>query len=172
MGSACAASTESRHSGYGRRCRAWVCPPRACKLLRYCDISWLVLMGYFRVRFKVLAAVLLTTLLVVIGTLNLRARAAWTDPWDGVFWEESSNRLRAAEVWPGGPGAGAGVRAGDLLVAMNGREIANLGEYFSLLDRRGAHALLTYTIRSPGSASRDVTVEIGSRDLLAAKDAI
>jgi two-component system NtrC family sensor kinase len=125
-----------------------------------------------RLGFKVLATVLLTSLLVVIGVLNLRDRASWTDPWDGVFWEESANHLRAAEVARDGPGAAAGIRVGDALVAINGRNVANLGQYFSLLDEYGVSALATYRVQFSGAEARDVTVQISGRELLAAKDAV
>src|SRR5262245_39774043 len=125
-----------------------------------------------RLRFKVLATVLLTSLLVLIGALNLRDRATWTDPWDGVFWEESVNQLRAADVARDGPAASAGIRVGDALSAINGRNIANLGQYFSLLDESGVSALAVYRVQSPGAEPRDVTVQIGGRQLLAGKDAV
>jgi PAS domain S-box-containing protein len=129
-------------------------------------------MEAFPVRFKAIATVLLTATLVVIGVLNLRERATWTDPWDGIFWEVSQRGLRAAEVSENGPGASAGVAPGDVLVAINGTPISDLGRYFAQLDRLGVAAQTTYTMADASGAERSVTLQIGSRALLGPRDAI
>jgi PAS domain S-box-containing protein len=130
-------------------------------------------MSVLPVRFKTALTVLLTGLLVLVGVLNLRARAAWTDPWDGVFWEESGSRLRAGEVAALGPAAPAGILPGDLLVAINDQPVRDLGHYFTLLDELGIHAEATYTLLDPGSqAERRVSLRIGARELLGPRDAI
>src|SRR5262245_33853561 len=84
-------------------------------------------MNRFPVPFEVSATILVSTLAVIIGVLNLRARASWVEPWDGVLWQEDGESLRAVEVSREGPGEIAGIRSGDLLVSVEGHEIANLG---------------------------------------------
>jgi hypothetical protein len=59
-------------------------------------------MNAFPVPFKIIATVLLTSLLVGIGILNLRDRTTWVDPSDGVFWVETSRGLLAESVSSGG----------------------------------------------------------------------
>src|SRR5262245_14367495 len=127
-------------------------------------------MEAFPVRFKSIATVLLTITLVVIGALNLRARAAWSDPWDGVVWEGAPRGLRAAEVSEDGPGAAGGIAVGDLLVAINGTPVPDLGRYFGEIDRLGVAAQTTYAVADAAGAERTVSVQIGSRALLGPRD--
>ena len=62
----------------------------ARKLLRFGQLRWdaSVRMNKFPVPLRFVAA-LLSSILVLIGIVNLRDRAAWMDPTDGVYWVES-----------------------------------------------------------------------------------
>jgi two-component system NtrC family sensor kinase len=126
-------------------------------------------MNAFPVPFKAVATVLLTILMVSIGVLNLRDRAAWSDPSDGIFWEESEAGLRAAAVTPEGPGALAGIRPGDILLFLDGRAVGNLGEYSSDLYRSGPNGSIQYGLIS-GSQTREVTLQLASKPLMEARD--
>jgi two-component system NtrC family sensor kinase len=128
-------------------------------------------MNAFPVPFKIIATVLLTSLLVGIGILNLRDRTTWVDPSDGVFWVETSRGLLAESVSSGGSGEQAGIRPGDILIAINGRPVSNLGERTKAVYDLGINATATYTILSNG-ASRNVPVEISGRSQLSPKDGL
>ena len=145
----------------------------ARKLLRLdslrCLVHASVRMNKFPVPLRFVAAVLLSGILVLIGIVNLRDRAAWMDPTDGVYWAESEGGLKAVAIDPGGPGSHAGIREGDQLVSVNGNAVQNLGEYYSLIYRTNPGTFLGYTLTN-GTANRGVTVQIGSKSLLAAKD--
>ncbi len=126
-------------------------------------------MNAFPVPFRAIATILATTVLVIIGVVNLRDRASWVEPWDGVFWIETAEGLRAEEVDSGSPADLGGIRAGDLLKTINGREIRNLGEYFPTIDRIGLNASASYGVTTAGR-SRNVDVTLGGRGMMAAKD--
>jgi two-component system NtrC family sensor kinase len=128
-------------------------------------------MNAFSVPFKAVATVLLTILMVSIGVLNLRDRASWSDPSDGVFWEEWEAGLRAAAVTPEGPGALAGIRPGDILLSLDGRAVGNLGEYSSDLYRSGPNGSIQYELMS-GSQTRAVTLQLAPKPLMEAKDGL
>ncbi len=128
-------------------------------------------MNAFPVPFKAVATVLLTILMVSIGVLNLRDRAAWSDPSDGVFWEESEAGLRAAAVTLEGPGARAGIRPGDILLSLDGRAVGNLGEYSSDLYRSGPNGSILYGLMS-GSQTREVTLQLAPKPLMEARDGL
>ena len=49
----------------------------------------------FRSPFKITATVLLTAVLLTVGILNLRDRAEWVDPTDGVYWVDGDLGLVA-----------------------------------------------------------------------------
>jgi two-component system, NtrC family, sensor kinase len=126
-------------------------------------------MNKFPVPLKFVVTVLLGGILVLIGVANLRDRAAWMDPTDGVFWTESKETLRAAAVDAGGPGSRAGIHAGDRLISINGKAISGLGEYSDLIYQAMPGAFLDYALADE-SGQRSVTVQIGSRPLLGARE--
>ncbi len=126
-------------------------------------------MNAFPVPFKVVATVLVTSLLVAVGIFNLRDRAAWVEASDGAFWIETGSGLVAKEVEPGGPAAEAGIRPGDLLVSINGQEVANLGEHSRLIDALGVNATTSYRVSS-GPEARDLTLTMAGRGMISAKD--
>jgi len=128
-------------------------------------------MNTFPMPFRVLAAVLVTSLLVAIGILNLHDRALWIDATDGIYWVETQKGLQAQEVTPGGPGEKAEIVPGDILRSINRQEVQNRGRYSSLLYDLGANATATYGLIR-GSESLDVVVELGSKRLLTRKDAL
>ena len=130
-------------------------------------------MNRFPVPFKILATILTSALVVSVGILNLRARASWVEPWDGVVWQEQGKRVQASEISQRGPGAIAGVQAGDILVAVNDHEIANLGEFYQLLDRIGENGTAVYRLKDSISGSeRDAALQIGSKGFFAPTDAL
>ncbi len=128
-------------------------------------------MNAFPVPFRVVAAALLTAFLVTIGILNLRDRASFAEPSDGVFWEESARGLRASEVLPEGPGARAGIRSGDLLLSINGTAIQNLGQYSDILDRLGINAAGVYLVAT-GSEQRDLSLQLTAHVVFTSRDAL
>ena len=60
-------------------------------------------------------------MLAALGVYNLVQKATWTVMDDGVFWKQAPQGLVAARLAPGGPAARAGVRAGDVLLAVDGK---------------------------------------------------
>jgi PAS domain S-box-containing protein len=129
-------------------------------------------MNSFPVPFKILLTILLTSFLVVIGVLNLRDRAAWVDPTDGVSWVHSDRGLQADRVSPDGPGQRAGIQPGDLLISINGQGISDLRQYSTLLyDNLGPNGSATYVVATNGQP-RNLSVELEPKPLLTAKDGL
>ena len=129
-------------------------------------------MNRFPVPFKVVATSLLTGLVVLISLLNLRDRSNWTDPWDGVLWGETAHGLQAQEVSPDSPGQVAGIKEGEVLLSINARQVANLGNYSDLLYWLGPNSAATYTLKESDAATRDVSVRIGAKSFMTRTDAL
>ena len=127
------------------------------------------LMNAFPVPFRFVALTLLSSVLVVIGILNLRDRTIWTDPTDGVFWSEGAGALVAVTVEE--PGTRAGIRAGDRLLAINGLPISSLGQYSDAVYQAKPGGPVAYTLER-GSGIRTVAFHLGSKVLLTAKDGL
>lgn len=128
-------------------------------------------MNAFPVPFRFIAAALVSCLLAGVGILNLRDRVIWSEPTDGVFWEESEEGLRAVEVEQEGPGRRAGVRAGDRLISIDGRATATIGDYSDAMYGTKPGATVEYRLRGEGGV-RSAIVQIGTRTLLSAGDGL
>jgi PAS domain S-box-containing protein len=131
----------------------------------------IVLMNTFPAPFKLITTTLLTGILVFIGALNLRDRATWTDPTDGIFWTENNGTLTAAEVDPRGPGKQAGISSNDRLVSINGSPVSSLEQYSDLIYKLGPGGRAKYDVRSQAGI-RHVTMNLGSKSLLTPRDGL
>jgi PAS domain S-box-containing protein len=128
-----------------------------------------VLMNTFPVPFRSIAIILLSSVLVVVGVLNLRDRTIWTDPTDGVFWNGVGGTLQATSVEQ--PGSSAGIKPGDRLLSINGRAISNLGQYSDAIYQAKPGSPITYSLESE-QGIRNVNFQLGAKVLLTAKDGI
>ena len=59
-------------------------------------------------------------------------------PWLGVNTNESAGRVFITRVTPGGPAAGAGLKAGDVIVGVAGRRVADMADFLRKVWARGA----------------------------------
>ena len=89
----------------------------------------------------VLAAVLLP-----LGLANMVLRARWHEVEDGVLWVARTEGVVAAEVAPRSPAAAADVRAGDVLLAIDGRPMDRPADVFDLLHSSREGQPLRYTL--------------------------
>jgi PAS domain S-box-containing protein len=74
-------------------------------------------------RLKNTLVVLAGVALAALGVYNIVLKATWTLMDDGVFWKVTPQGLVAARIASGGPAARAGVRLGDVLLAVDGEEV-------------------------------------------------
>ena len=104
---------------------------------------------------RVLAVVLavLTLAAVFLAVLNLRQESSFDVPTDGAWWMETGGHLRAERVAEGTPAERAGVRKGDLLLAVDDHPTPRLSDFERELFRSGVWAHATYTILRPASKS-------------------
>ncbi len=110
---------------------------------------------------RVLAVVLAvaTVAAAVFAVLNLRQEMQFDVPTDGVWWMEAAGGLRAEQVPAGTPAERAGVRQGDILLAVNDRPTPRLAMRERELFRSGIWSHATYSIQRnsgyrPGSGTR------------------
>jgi PAS domain S-box-containing protein len=73
----------------------------------------------FQVRFTTVVLGLLTVAALVLGWINFQKEKEFQVPSDGVWWIEQNGKLTANQVAQGGPGAKAGIKAGDVVVSIN-----------------------------------------------------
>ncbi len=126
-------------------------------------------MNRFPAPFKFIAMAIISGIIVAIGLMNLRDRAQWMHPADGVYWEESARGLKAEKIDPGSPADLAGIKAGDILKSVNNRPLLNPGDYADLVYELGPGAMASYELEN-GSKTRTAKLEIGSRSSLNSTD--
>jgi PAS domain S-box-containing protein len=97
-------------------------------------------------RFKNVLVVGVGLALAALGISNLVLKASFTLMDDGAFWRQTAQGLVAARVAPGGPAARAGVREGDVLVAVDAEEALNPSRLESLLAAHRSGERATYTL--------------------------
>jgi two-component system, NtrC family, sensor kinase len=84
--------------------------------------------------------------LLCLAALNVIQRASWSEVEDGVLWRSHDGEVAAAEVAPGTAAAHAGIRRGDILQAINGKEIQHVDDVIAVLHASADGTRLSYTL--------------------------
>jgi len=122
-------------------------------------------------RFLFVVIALLSVAAVVFAGINFQKDREFSYPYDGVWWVESGNHLQAQRVDVNGPGEKAGVKKGDLLVAVDGRPVSTVASLERQMFRTGVWSKTTYSLVRQGIpvesplilAPADRTLYIGLR---------
>src|SRR5215469_6290710 len=107
-------------------------------------------------RILAVALAIATLAACVLAAINLERENGFDVPTDGIWWVESTGGLRAERVPPGSPGDRAGVRTGDILVAINEHPTPRLAPFVREIFHRGIWAHATYSILRPKPNSSDL----------------
>src|SRR5213593_2372880 len=100
----------------------------------------------FQLRFTAGLLILLTTAAVVLAWINFQKEPEFQIPYDGVSWMEHNGSLFADRVGASGPGARAGIKQGDQLVAVNEHEVKAAPGLIRQLYRVGPWSKATYSL--------------------------
>src|SRR5216110_279924 len=100
----------------------------------------------FQLRFTAGLLILLTTAAVVLACINFQKEPEFQIPYDGVSWMEHNGSLFADRVEASGPGARAGIKQGDQLVAVNEHEVKAAPGLIRQLYRVGPWSKATYSL--------------------------
>ena len=72
---------------------------------------------------RLMAQVAIVVALLCLAIANIAVRATWSELEDGVLWKVRGEGVTAELVADDSPAARAGVRSGDVLIAVSGRAI-------------------------------------------------
>jgi PAS domain S-box-containing protein len=90
--------------------------------------------------------------LVSLAAVNIVLVKTWHGELeDGVLWTKSGANVLATAVAPKAAGAAAGIQAGDVLLQIDGREAATLGDVTSALHGAVEGRPLTYVVQRQGA---------------------
>ncbi len=97
------------------------------------------------------AALAVVLVLLGLGLANIYIRATWHEVEDGVLWVSRPDGITAAELADRAPAARAGVRLGDVLLAIDGRPVESPADVVATAHAAGSATPLTYTLLRLGS---------------------
>jgi PAS domain S-box-containing protein len=96
-----------------------------------------------------IALAIATLAVCLLAGFNFAQENSFDEPRDGVRWIEAPGGLRAERVPADSPGDRAGVRAGDILAAVNEHPTPKLGAFEREIYRNGIWSHSTYSIVRP-----------------------
>jgi two-component system NtrC family sensor kinase len=100
----------------------------------------------FQIRFVAILLATVTIAAGVFGVINFQKEQQFEIPTDGVWWVDLHGQVTAERSDPNGPGAKAGVKAGDILTAINEREVHSPADATKYQYRTGAWSKATYSL--------------------------
>lgn len=123
-------------------------------------------------RIVVIALAVATLTACVLAAINFNRESHFDVPTDGIWWIEATGGLRAERVPVDSPGYRAGIRAGDILTAINDRPTPRLAPLEQEIFHSGTWAHATYSILRPmprsidlkGAAKLDIQVILVPKD--------
>jgi putative serine protease PepD len=74
----------------------------------------------------------------------------------------SSGGAQVAQVSPAGPGAAAGLKAGDLITAVNGKTVTTTDQFIATVDNYAPGQTVTLTVKRDGQ-TQNIKVNLGTR---------
>ncbi|HXE79476.1 MAG TPA: ATP-binding protein [Vicinamibacterales bacterium] len=92
-----------------------------------------------------LAATFVVTLLT-LGAANIALRASWNEVEDGVLWKAGPQGVTAAEIAARTPAARAGIRPGDVLLAIDDQPIEKPSDVLAVLHAAAPNQEARYTL--------------------------
>src|SRR5437660_1216471 len=93
-----------------------------------------------------LFAATVVAVLVVLGVANIVQRAEWRQVEDGVFWADRAEGVTAADIAVGSPASSAGIREGDVLLAVNGAPVQTRADVLKAVNDSSVGTRLNYSI--------------------------
>jgi len=108
------------------------------------DTSW-------RTWGRSLFAIVVVVALATLGIANIALYSRWHELEDGVLWGARGEGVTAVEVAPESAAAAAGVRRGDVLLAVNGVAVETPADVVAFQHRAQPGSRLTYSLLRLGS---------------------
>jgi two-component system, NtrC family, sensor kinase len=120
----------------------------------------------FQTRFVAVTLALLTVTAAVFAFINFQKAQRVDVPTDGVWWIEKGDSIQAKRVEADGPGARAGIKQGDILVAVGDHPVKTVADVTRILYRIGIWSKANYgLVRDSVRIENPVMVILAPRDM-------
>ena len=113
-------------------------------------LSYRLMSKDFSIRFSAVVLSVLTLAAAVFAWINFNQESRYQSPYDGVWWVERAGLVKAHKVEPQGPGARAGVKAGDVLISLNDQPLSSTAALSRAMYRIGPWSKATYGLQRQG----------------------
>ena len=100
---------------------------------------------------RTVSAAAVVATLFALGIANVALYSRWHEFEDGVYWDQRAEGVSAADIAAGSAAEAAGIRRGDVLLAVNGSPIQAPSEVTEYQHRSHEGTRLTYTLLRFGS---------------------
>jgi two-component system, NtrC family, sensor kinase len=95
--------------------------------------------------------IVVVSALLCLGAANIASRLQFHEVEDGVLWSATAEGVAAAEIARGTPAAASGLKAGDLLLAIDDQPVQRVDDVVAALHRADGEATLRYTVLRLGT---------------------
>jgi PAS domain S-box-containing protein len=102
------------------------------------------------VRFSAVAFALLTVTAFIYGVINFQQRSTYITPDDGVTWVDQPEGVSAWHITAGSPGERAGIKAGDMIRSINGKNISRATQVTQRIWSFGPYSEVKYELTRNG----------------------
>jgi PAS domain S-box-containing protein len=103
-----------------------------------------------RIRFSAVILALVTVTAMVFAWINYTKEREYQTPYDGVWWVENDGHPIAQRVAAEGPGEKAGIKANDVLQAVNDRDVVTVSAFTREIYRVGVWSKANYSLLRNG----------------------
>src|SRR5437879_4247496 len=103
-----------------------------------------------RVSLGAVVLALATLAAVIFALINFDQRSRFEVVYDGGAWLETDHGIQARRIAPYSPATSAGIRPGDVLLAINSAAVSRAAEVARRLDRAGLWTLVHYKLSRGG----------------------
>jgi two-component system NtrC family sensor kinase len=101
----------------------------------------------FQIRFTAGFLALFTATAITLAWINFQKETQFVAPYDGVSWIDRNGGVFADRIEPEGPGARAGIEAGDRLTAVNGIPVSHVDTLVRQMYGAGAWSKVRYSLQ-------------------------
>ena len=101
----------------------------------------------FQIRFTAGFLALFTAAAITLAWINFQKEGQFVAPYDGVSWVERTGGIYADRVESEGPGARAGIAAGDRLLTVNGAPVSAVDTLVQRMYAVGAYFKIRYSLQ-------------------------